>query len=441
MPFTDIVHSMENKESGNSVVLIDGCRIPFLRSGTNYNDLMAYDLARLVLKALLSRNNLKPDQVQRIIMGTVIQEIRTSNVAREAALGAGFAESVPAHTVTMACISSNMAITSGIEQIVNRQADVVIAGGTETMSDIPIRLKKIVRKKLLEASKKHTPAEYLALLKGLKPSDILPEIPDITEFSTGETMGESTDELAAEFGISRKEQDAFALRSHLLADKATREGLFESDVVPALFPPDFQPVTRDNGIRADSTPEKLAALKPAFTKPHGTLTAGNSTFLSDGASATLIMSEKYAKSHDFRPKARFRSYTYVAQNPGSELLMGPAYAIPRVLDEMGLKIKDIDVFELHEAFAGQVLSNLKALGSTKFATEHLNRSKAVGAIPIDKLNCLGGSLAIGHPFGATGSRLVTTAANRLSREDGNLALVASCAAGGQGHAIILERFE
>lgn len=431
---------MAKKQAGNDVVLVDGCRIPFLRSGSAYRDLMAYDLARMALAGLLSRTGIDPRLVDRVIMGTVIQEVRTSNIARDAALAAGFPNSVPATTVTLACISSNVAITTGMEAIQSGQAEIVVAGGTEIMSDVPIRFKRAVRKRLIASQKAKSPFDFLKLLKGLRLKDLAPEVPAVSEFSTGDVMGESCDRLASMFSVSRQEQDAFALRSHHLAAKATEDGVLSQDIIPAAIPPKFETVTQDNGFRADSTMEKLAKLRPAFIKPHGTVTAGNASFLTDGASATLIMTEKKAKELGFEPIAYLRNYSYVAQDPKDELLLGPAYATPKVLDAAGKSITDIDVFELHEAFAGQVLAVLNALNSDHFAKNNLGREKAVGEIPMDKLNNWGGSLSLGHPFGATGARLVTMAANRLKAEDGQFALVAACAAGGHGHAMLIERY-
>ncbi|MEX0779762.1 MAG: acetyl-CoA C-acyltransferase [Balneolales bacterium] len=430
---------MIKQKFGRRVVIIDGCRIPFQRSGTGYKNQMSYDLAREVLKGLLHKTELNPDHIDRIIMGTVIQEVRTGNVARDASLAAGLPNGIPAHTVTMACISSNLAITNGIEAIQTDHADLVIAGGTETMSDLPIRLSRNLRQKLMESRKSKNPSDYLSLLKGLRPADIKPEIPEVAEYSTGETMGKSCDKMAAMFGITREEQDAFAMRSHQCAQKAYKEHLFDDEVIPAMVPPDFNPIISDNGVRADSTMETLSELRPAFVSPHGTVTAGNASFLSDGASAVLIMAEDKAEMLGLQPKAWLKNYTYVAQDPHEELLLGPAYAIPRVLNDAGLTLDDISVFELHEAFAGQVLSVLRALDSDTFARERLGRKKKVGEIPMEKLNTMGGSLSLGHPFGATGARLVTTAANRLAREKGKYALVSACAAGGLGHALILER--
>jgi len=423
----------------NDAVLVEGGRIPFQRSQTGYRDLMAYDLARLALKGLITRCGLDPAIFEQVIMGTVIQEVNTSNVAREASLAAGIPESVPAFTTTMACISSNIAITNAIDQIRTGQSSVVIAGGVETMSDVPIRFRKNLRKKLLEAAKYKTPGDYLSFFRGLRPSDLLPAIPSISEFSTGETMGESCDKMAAKYGVTREEQDRFALRSHQRASEATQKGLLDQELFKISVPPEFELISRDNTFREDTSMEKLSSLKPAFSRNHGTVTAGNASALTDGASATLIMSSRKAEELQVRPKALFHAYCYVAQQPGDELLIGPAIAVPKVLGEMGLTLKDIDVYEFHEAFAGQILTVLKALDSDSFAKERLNRNNRVGEVPMEKFNTWGGSLSLGHPFGATGARLVTTAANRLHHEDGRLALVAACAAGGQAHAIILER--
>ncbi|MDQ7063703.1 MAG: acetyl-CoA C-acyltransferase [candidate division KSB1 bacterium] len=433
---------MANKTHANSVrraVVVDGCRIPFLRSGTQYRDLSAYDLARLAIKAILHKTQIEPGRIDQVIMGNVIVNNKYSNVARQAALAAGVPHQVPAYTITLACVSANQAITDAVALIETGQADVVLAGGTESLTDVPIPLRKRLRDKLVEAQKYRGPMDYMKFFKGLRPKDLLPDVPAIAEFSTGRTMGQDCDRLAARIGVSRQEQDEYALRSHQLAARATREGLFNDEVVPVRVPPHFEPVQKDNGIREDSTLEKLASLKPAFVRPYGTLTAGNSSFLTDGAAVVLLMAEEAARALSYRPKAAVKGYAYSAQDPREELLLGPAYATPRVLDQTGLTLKDIQVFEFHEAFAAQILANLKCLASDQFAREHLGRDKAVGEIPMEQFNTLGGSLSLGHPFGATGARLITTAANRLQREDGQFALVAACAAGAIGSAIVLER--
>jgi len=275
-------------------------------------------------------------------------------------------------------------------------------------------------------------------MKMLNVKALTPELPAVAEFSTGETMGHSADRLCAAFGATRQEQDDFARRSHSLAHKATEEGLL-SDILTYKVPGANKMVSRDNGIRV-STPEQMAKLKPAFIKPHGTITAANASFLTDGASACLIMSEEKALALGLKPKAYLRDYLYVSQDPKDQLLLGPAYATPKILKKAGLTMGDIDVFEYHEAFAGQILSNLKALDSDHFATKYMGLSGKFGTPPMEKFNLWGGSLSIGHPFGATGVRLVTTAANRLHKENGQFALLAACAAGGQGHAMLVERY-
>lgn len=422
------------------VVFIDGVRTPFLRSQSDFKTFTAYDLGRFALGGLVSKLMLEGDQIGHLFFGNVMQDVNTHNIAREAGLAAGIPGSVPASTISMACISSNMAITSAVEAIRCGRIESAIAGGVEVLSDLPIRYRKPLRQKLVETRKYRKPTDWLSFFKGLKFSDLLPEVPSISEFSTGDTMGVSCDKMAAKYGVTRQEQDAYALRSHLSAFKAAAEGMFEEEVIPVYLQETGEVISEDNGVRSDSTMETLATLKPAFIRPHGTLTAGNSSFLTDGASASLIMNKKFALDNGFKPKAHIRSYSYTARKPDDELLIGPAFAIPKVLDELGITLDDIDVFEFHEAFAGQVLTVLKVLADNTFAIERLNRKSAVGTVPIQKLNTLGGSLSLGHPFGATGVRLLTTAANRLKWENGRYALIAACAAGGQGHAMIIERY-
>eukprot|EP00640_Fibrocapsa_japonica_P001913 CAMPEP_0113938228 /NCGR_PEP_ID=MMETSP1339-20121228/4634_1 /TAXON_ID=94617 /ORGANISM="Fibrocapsa japonica" /LENGTH=438 /DNA_ID=CAMNT_0000941233 /DNA_START=83 /DNA_END=1399 /DNA_ORIENTATION=- /assembly_acc=CAM_ASM_000762 len=420
------------------VVFIDGCRIPFTLSGTAYKDLLAVDLGRLAMKGLMDKMpSLSPSSIDYLIYGTVIQECRTSNIARESAMGAGLPEALPSHTLSQACISANLAFCTGAEKILAGKAGLVMAGGVETFSDLPIRLSKPIRQRLLGLGKamKKGPMGALGLLKGLKLKDLAPETPAIANYTTGEVMGKSSDRLAAEFGISREDQDRFALRSHQRAAEAHASGIYEAEIVAV------DGSTEENGIKADSTLEGLGKLKPAFVKPHGTHTAANSSFLSDGASAGLIGSEARALALGLQPKATLRAFDFVAIDPFEELLLGPAYASAKVLADAGLTLDDIDVFEIHEAFAGQVLANLAAMNSDKFAADRLpGRTSKLGEVPMEKLNIHGGSLSLGHPFGATGTRLLTTASNRLHREGKRFALVAACADGGLGHACILERY-
>eukprot|EP01036_Dinobryon_divergens_P025978 gene25978-34578_t len=422
--------------SKKNVVIVDGVRIPFTLAGTVYSQYLAVDLARFALKGLLTKTALDPGTIDYLFMGTVIQEPRTSNIAREASMLAGIPISVPSNTITQACISSNQCLTTGAEKILSGQADIIIAAGVETFSDVPIRFSKPIRQRMLQfpkASKKGIPG-ILGLLKGLGFKDLAPEAPAIANYTTGEVMGNSSDRLAAKFGVSRSEQDAFAVMSHHRAAAAHAAGLYVDELVPV----DGNVV--ENGIKADSTIDKASKLNPAFIKPHGTHTAANSSFLTDGASATLIMSEEKALELGFKPKAYIRGWTYAAVDPFEELLLGPTFATSNVLKKLNLTLADIGVIEFHEAFAGQVLSNITAMGSEKFGLERLG-GKTVGKIDFDKMNKLGGSLAIGHPFGATGCRLATTASNRLQREQQRFALLTACADGGLAHACVLERYD
>jgi len=336
--------------------------------------------------------------------------------------------------VTQACISSNQAICSGINLIQTGQADVVVAGGVETMSDVPIKFSKPLRERMLASRKVKGMAGMGKLLKGLKLKDLAPEAPSISNFITGEVMGHSSDRLADAFGVSRRDSDEFALRSHHNAAKAHADGIFDEEVL------EYNGSRAETGVRGESTLEKLSSLKPAFVKPYGNVTAANASYLTDGASATLIMSEEKALELGYKPKAYLREWTFVSCDPFDQMLLGPAYATQKVLEQAGMKLSDLGVIEFHEAFAGQVLSNVAALDSQKFFDEFVGGKEKVGAIDFSKFNVHGGSLSIGHPFGATGGRLVTTVANRLIREDKQYGLTAACADGGIGHAALIERY-
>ncbi|KAL4003187.1 3-ketoacyl-CoA thiolase [Acanthocheilonema viteae] len=428
-----------SKPDRPNIVLVDAVRTPFLQSGTVFKNMMALDLQRAALLALVDRTKVNVDEVGHIVCGTVIQECKTSNVAREAALTAGFPKKIPAHTVTLACISSNVAITDVMNMLATRYCNAGIAGGVELFSDVPIRYNRKARLAMLSLNKAKKFSDKLTAITNIAVNFFSPELPSVAEFTTGEVMGHSGDRLAAAFGVSRREQDEYALRSHMLADRAAKENLL-SDVIP-IFVSGSKPtiVRKDNGIRVSSI-EKLSQLKPAFVKSHGTVTAGNSSFLTDGASASLIMTEDYAVKKGYKPKAYLRDFQYVAQDPTDQLLLSPAYAIPRLMDKVGLTLKDIDVFEIHEAFAGQILANLNAMDSDYFCKEMLKRPTKYGRIPEEKLNTWGGSLSLGHPFGATGIRLVSHAANRLQHEQKHLGIVSACAAGGHGIAMLIENY-
>ena len=276
---------------------------------------------------------------------------------------------------------------------------------------------------------------------GFKLKDFLPEVPSISEYTTEKTMGEDCDIMVAKHQIPREEQDLFAIRSHDNAEKAWQDGHHAKEVVAVQVDPKFKMIQKDNGIRSGSKPEKLAKLRPAFDKKHGTLTAANSSFLSDGGAVCLLMTESKANELNLTPKAEIIDYCFTGQRLEDELLLGPAFALSKVLQKTKMNLKDIDVFEIHEAFAGQVLTNLKCLNDEEFCKTRLNREKAVGKIEMDKVNNWGGSLSIGHPFGATGARLLTTAANRLIEENGKYAILSACAAGAHGHAMVIKKYE
>jgi len=425
-------------DPAKTVVVVDGVRLPFAQTYTIYKDELAVDLQRLAIKGLLTKTALDKNVVDYITCGTVIQEVRTSNIAREAAINVGLPNNIGAHTVSMACISSNAAICAGAEKIMAGKASVVIAGGTETFSDVPIRLRRKVRQKLIglpKAVKKGGPvgaAKYF--LKGLNVKDLGIETPAIANYTTGEVMGVSSDRLSAKFGITREEMDHYTVRSHTLASQAHKDGFYKNEILA------YKGSTEENGIKGDSSYEKVSKLKPAFVKPHGTHTAANSSFLTDGASASLIMSEEKALELGYKPMAYLRDWSFKSCDPFEELLLGPTYCTQELLSRNKLKIHDFGVFEIHEAFAGQILSNLAAMNSQSFADENFNGNK-VGEIDVEKMNTKGGSLSLGHPFGATGSRLVTTASRRLQLENERFALIAACADGGAGHACILERYD
>ena len=423
---------------GRCAVLVAGARTPFMRSGTAFMDWRAYDLARAAVAGLLTRTRLDPASVDRMILGTVISELRTSNLAREVGLACGLPQACPAFTVSAACTSSNVAIMSAIEAITSGSADIVIAGGAETLSDVPIRYSRPVRKRLIAAQKARGPADLLKLAAGLKARDLVPDAPAIAEFSTGLTMGDNAERLAKALGITREAQDRLAVASHVNATKAAERGDLARMIVPVTVAPTFEPVAADNGIRGDTSLEKLAKLSPVFDRMFGTVTAGNSSFLTDGASAVLITSEEAAQSLGLQPLAAFRSSSFVGLDPVEELLLGPALAVPAALRAAELALSDIDVFEIHEAFASPVLAIQKLMQDAAFCRDRLGADGAMGEVPDERLNAWGGSLSIGHPFGATGARLVMMAAQRLAAGGGRHAVVSACAAGALGHALVLD---
>ncbi|MEW5927361.1 MAG: acetyl-CoA C-acyltransferase FadI [Gemmatimonadota bacterium] len=426
--------------NGRRVAIVEGCRTPFAKSGTAFRDLSAVELGKVAVRELIARADLDPAEVDHVVYGTVVQSVQEPNIAREVTLGAGIPASVPSFTVGRACASSNQAITSGAEHILVGHADVVVAGGAESLTDVPILFSPEMRNALVRASKARSLPERVQAFRAIRPKHLAPVTPAIAEPTTGLTMGESAEKMAQENGITREEQDRWALRSHQLAAAATADGRLTAEIAPVYVPPKFDEVaTSDNGIRADTSLEKLATLKPVFDRKYGTVTAGNASPLTDGASAVLLMSEEKAKALGYEPLGYIRSYSYASLDPGDQLLQGPVYAAPVALERAGLSMKDIDLLEIHEAFAAQVLSNLQWWDSDRIARERLGRDKAIGVPPEDRINVMGGSIAIGHPFGATGGRVTVTLLNELKRRGGQFGMISVCAAGAMGFVMIVER--
>jgi acetyl-CoA acyltransferase len=359
-------------------------------------------------------------------------------VAREVVLLAGLSKQTEAFSVSRACATSYQSAVSATEAIWAGAVDCVIAGGTDSASDIPVTVSRRLASALLHASKARSVRERLLAFAGLRPGDLVPVAPAIVELSTGLSMGQSAEKMARENGISRERQDELAHRSHELAAAAWSDGRLGEDVMTVYPKPRFLPVGEDNLVRKQSELSAYARLKPAFDKQRGTVTAGNSSPLTDGAAALLVVSEEFARAHGLRPLAFVRAYAFAALDPSEQLLMGPSYATPIALARAGLELSDMDLIDMHEAFAAQVLSNTDAFESPRFASEKLGRSSPIGQVRWDRFNVCGGSIALGHPFAATGARQILQTAAELRRRGGQFALCTACAAGGLGASIILE---
>jgi len=421
------------------VAVVAGIRTPFARSGTSYDDIAAVELGGMAVKELVARYEIDGASLDALIYGTVIPNVSRPNIAREVVFESGLHMHVPASSVVMACASSNRAITDAAEKIALGLADAIIAGGAESLSDVPVLFSRKFTKRLIRLGKAKSVADKAKAFAGLRLAELAPNPPAIAEYTTGQSMGQSAEKMAKENHISRAAQDELALRSHQRAAAGWDVGVLAAETFPVPVAPKYETMeTRDNNVRRDSSLEQLAKLKPVFDKEYGSVTAGNSSPLTDGASAVLLMSEARAKAEGRKPLAFIRSWQYSALDPSDQLLQGPAYAAPIALDRAGVKLSDMGRVEMHEAFAAQVLSNLQAFASASFAREKLGRSEPLGEIDPTILNVYGGSIAIGHPFGATGARIVTTLANELVRSGKQFGLLTVGAAGALGHAMVLE---
>ncbi len=416
------------------VAVIGGARIPFCRSGSFYADQSNLDLMTGALNALIDRYNLKGLHIDEVVGGAVVTHSKDFNLTREAVLGTSLKSSTPGITMMQACGTSLQSALGSAAKIATGEIDCAIAVGSDTTSDAPIVVSKKLAQRLTKAAGQKSFMDKLKVFKGFAPGELVPSAPANAEPRTGLSMGEHAELMAQEWGISRAEQDAFALESHRNASEAYRSGYMDDLVTP------YAGVYRDNNIRADATPEKLATLKTAFDKTErGTLTAANSTPLTDGAAAVLLASEEWATRHGL-PVQAYLTYSQAAANDfvgGDGLLMAPTIAVSRMLERAGLKLQDFDFYEIHEAFAAQVLATLKAWEDPVYCKDVLGRAEPMGSIDRTKLNVRGSSIAMGHPFAATGARIVGNLAKLLSGHHGR-GLISICTAGGMGVAAILE---
>jgi len=418
------------------VAVVGGNRIPFARSNSRYASASNQDMLTAALDGLVSRYALQGERIGEVAAGAVLKHARDFNLARESVLGSKLSPETPASDVQMACGTGLQAIIGVANKIALGQIDSAIAGGVDTTSDAPLAVNDDLRKILVRVNSAKTVGQRLKLLAKLRPGQIVPEIPRNAEPRTGLSMGEHAALTAREWGITREEQDVLAATSHQRLAAAYERGFFDDLLTP------FLGLTRDQNLRPDSTAEKLAKLKPVFGGKDGTMTAGNSTPLTDGASTVLLASEEWAAERNL-PVLAYLTLSQTAAvdyvHGGEGLLMAPAYAVPRMLARAGLTLQDFDFYEIHEAFASQVLATLKAWESPEFAKEKLGLDQPLGPIDRSKLNVNGSSLAAGHPFAATGGRIVATLAKLLAEKGSGRGLISICAAGGQGVTAILEK--
>jgi len=430
----------KNSPVKSRAVIVSGIRTPFLRAFTAFTKMDSIALSEATVQALLAQSKVPATAIDSVVWGGVILPSAAPNIAREIVLDCGLPHGVEGSTVTRACTSGLLSITQAVAAIERGEASVVIAGGSDSTSNAEVKMPQSFVHKTAPVlmNAKAGVVDYFKLLGNISvKKDLLPQRPQIRERTTGELMGEAAERMVKHWGVSRAEQDAFAAQSHHRAAEAVASGRFANEIA-TITTPDGKKISADGMLRADTTVEKLAKLRPVFTKD-GSLTAGNSSGLTDGAAAVLLMSEEKAKELGFTPLATFESWSYDAVNPGDQLLIGPAVSMPRALDRAGMTLGDVDIVDIHEAFSGQVLCVLRALASSKFSEEYLGHSRATGELRPEEINVRGGSVALGHPFGGTGARMVMTMANELHQSGKETALLSICAAGGQSGALLMKR--
>jgi acetyl-CoA C-acetyltransferase len=422
------------------VAILGGARIPFARANGAYSEASNQDMLTAALRALVERFSLRGEKIGEVAAGAVIKHSRDWNLARESALGSGLHPTTPAYDLQRACGTSLSAVAQLANRIDRGEIDCAIAGGADSASDVPLTYSRNLQRTVLSLSRGKSWTDKLRTIGDLRPWDLAPAHPGIAEPRTGLSMGQHCEEMAKEWQIPRKDQDELALASHKNAAAAWLAGFFADWVV------EFHDLKRDNNVRADTSMEKLGQLRTAFDpSPGGTLTAGNSSPLTDGAACVLLSSEEWARSRRI-PVQAYLTFTetaavdFVGMTGTKEgMLMAPAYAVPRMLDRAGLRLQDFDIYEIHEAFAAQVLCTLKAWQSENYCVNRLGRREALGPIDRARLNPKGSSVALGHPFAATGARIVATLAKELAERGSGRGLISICAAGGMGVTAILER--
>lgn len=421
------------------IAIIDGLRTPFAKRAGVFADLSAIDLGRAVVAELVDRNDVAPETIGQVVFGQVILDPSIPNIAREVVLGTGLPPTVEAYSVSKACITSYQTTVNVAQAISDGVIDCGIAGGAESASNVPILTSPALQDAVRKAADAKSLQGRIQAFANIRPSDIAPRPPDLTEPSTQETMGQAAERMAKENGISRSDQDDFAHRSHVLAGRAWDEGRLDDEVLAIDVPPAYErTVTRDSTVRFDSDRRRYDDLTPVFDRRHGSLTAANSSPLTDGASALLLMSERRAKAEGHEPLGYLRSYAFTALDPGDQLLLGPVSATPLALERAGVAFDDLDVIDIHEAFAAQVLSVTRAWADAELSKRYGGSDEPIGQVDWDIVNPVGGSIALGHPFAATGARQISQTLRELRRRGGSLALCTACAAGGMGAAMVLE---
>ncbi|WP_240464826.1 acetyl-CoA C-acyltransferase FadI [Paraferrimonas sp. SM1919] len=427
---------MTQKQS--RVAIVTGLRTPFAKQVTAFKDTSSVDMGAMVVNEMLARTNLNPKEIEQLVYGQVATLPNAPNIAREIVLATQMNVHTDAYSVSRACATSFQAVANIADRIRLGDCHIGVAGGADSSSIVPITTSDKLGKTLVRLTKAKTFSQKWALLKQLKLKDLAPVPPAVAEYSTGLSMGQTAEQMAKTHGISRADQDALAHRSHTLAHQAWEQGKLANEVMNCHLSPYKEVFARDNNIRGNSSVESYAKLRPAFDRKFGSVTAANSTPLTDGASAVLLMSEERAKALGYEPIGYLKSYAFSAIDVWEDMLMGPSYATPKALAQAGCTLADMDLIEMHEAFAAQALANVKMFASDKFAQDKLGLASAIGEIDMTKFNVMGGSIAYGHPFAATGTRLITQLCNELKRRGGGLGLTTACAAGGLGAAVVVE---